>query len=311
MKQVGYFTHLDCMAHNMGHMHPESPLRLQAIDTNLQAQGLIGDLIRYCAEPADLELVKRVHPLEYIHMIQNIDRNASEGNLLPVNGDTSMGLGSLRASLLATGAGCQAIDKVMANDIDRAFCAIRPPGHHAEKSLGMGFCIFNNIAVAAMHAIIHYGLDRIAIIDFDVHNGNGTIDIFKDDERVMVCSSFQHPHYPNSHYDTPGEHLILTPLHAGSSGSHFRTKVEHDFFNPLDSFKPQLILISAGFDAHTEDPMGDLNLVEDDYRWITKMINDVANRHSKSRIVSMLEGGYDLHALGRSVCAHIEIMLYD
>ena len=310
MRHVGYFTHLNCMVHDMGHMHPESPLRLEAIETNLQAQGLLVDLIRYDVEPADIELVKRVHPLPYINMIQHIDGNASEDNLTPVNGNASMELGSLRASLLATGAGCQAIDKVMANNINRAFCAIRSPGHHAQKSLG-SFCISNNIAVAAMHVIIQYGLDRVAIIDFDVHNGNGAMDVFKGDERVMVCLSFQHPRYPNRHYDIPGEHLILTPLNAGSSGSHFRTKVKHDFFDPLDSFKPQLILISAGFDAHTEDPLGDLNLVEDDYRWMTKMINNIANRHSESRIVSILEGRYNLNALDRSVCAHIEIMLYD
>ena len=199
----------------------------------------------------------------------------------------------------------------MAGDIQRAFCATRPPGHHAEKSLAMGFCLFNNIAVAALHAIEQHGLSRVAIIDFDVHNGNGTVDIFKDDERVMVCSSFQHPFYPNRHFDTPGEHLILTPINAGSDGTVFRSKVEKDFLPALDAFKPELVLISAGFDAHTKDPLGELNFVEDDYRWITTLINDVANRHSQSRIVSILEGGYHLGALGRSVCAHIEMMLND
>ena len=199
----------------------------------------------------------------------------------------------------------------MAGDIQRAFCATRPPGHHAEKSLAMGFCLFNNIAVAALHAIEQHGLSRVAIIDFDVHNCNGTVDIFKDDERVMVCSSFQHPFYPNRHFDTPGEHLILTPINAGSDGTVFRSKVEKDFLPALDAFKPELVLISAGFDAHTKDPLGELNFVEDDYRWITTLINDVANRHSQSRIVSILEGGYHLGALGRSVCAHIEMMLND
>lgn len=311
MKHIGYFTHSDCMIHDMGHMHPESPMRLQAIDTQLQADGLMLDLTPFEALPAEFEWIKRAHSHEYVHEIQQIGYGTIDGELIPVDGDTSMGPGSLRAALLAAGAGCQAVDRVMAGDIQRAFCATRPPGHHVEKSLAMGFCLFNNIAVAALHAIEQHGLSRVAIIDFDVHNGNGTVDIFKDDERVMVCSSFQHPFYPNRHFDTPGEQLILTPINAGSDGTAFRHKVEQDFLPALDEFKPELILISAGFDAHTKDPLGKLNLVEDDYRWITTFINDVANRHSQSRIVSILEGGYHLGALGRSVCAHIEMMLND
>lgn len=311
MKHIGYFTHSDCMIHDMGHMHPESPMRLQAIDIRLQADGLMLDLTPFEALPAEHEWIARAHPHDYVHEIEQIGYDAINGDLIPVDGDTSMGPGSLRAALLAAGAGCQAVDRIMAGDIQRAFCATRPPGHHAEKSLAMGFCLFNNIAVAALHAIEQHGLSRVAIIDFDVHNGNGTVDIFKDDERVMVCSSFQHPFYPNRHFDTPGEHLILTPINAGSDGTVFRSKVEKDFLPALDAFKPELILISAGFDAHTKDPLGELNLVEDDYRWITTLINDVANRHSQSRIVSILEGGYHLGALGRSVCAHIEMMLND
>ena len=256
MKQIGYFTHSDCMIHDMGHMHPESPMRLQAIDTQLQADGLMLDLTPFEALPAEYEWIERAHPHKYVHKIHQIGCNAVHGELIPVDGDTSMGPGSLRAALLAAGAGCQAVDRVMVGDIQRAFCATRPPGHHAEKSLAMGFCLFNNIAVAALHAIEQHGLSRVAIIDFDVHNGNGTVDIFKDDERVMVCSSFQHPFYPNRHFDTPGEHLILTPINAGSDGTVFRHKVEQEFLPALDEFKPELILISAGFDAHTKDPLG-------------------------------------------------------
>ena len=311
MKHIGYFTHGDCMVHDMGQMHPESPMRLQAIDTRLQSQGLMLDLIRYDIEPIELDLIERAHPHQYIHEIEQIGYDAMNGDHIPVDEDTSMGPGSLRAALLAAGAGCQAVDAVMHAEIDRAFCAVRPPGHHAEQHQAMGFCVFNNIAIAALHAIEHHGLERVAIIDFDVHNGNGTVDIFKDDERVMVCSSFQHPFYPNRHFDTPGEHLILTPINAGSDGLTFRNRIEAEFFPALDAFKPELILISAGFDAHKEDPLGELNLVEDDYRWITTLINDIANRHAESRIVSMLEGGYHLGALGRSVCAHIEMMLHD
>ena len=311
MKHIGYFTHQDCMIHDMGHMHPEHPMRLQAIDTRLQAQGLMLDLTRFEAQPAELSQIERAHPHQYVHEIEQIGYDAMNGDLIPVDGNTSMGPGSLRAALLASGAGCQAVDAVMSGEIQRAFCATRPPGHHAEKNQAMGFCLFNNVAVTALHAIEHYGLERVAIIDFDVHNGNGTVDIFKDDERVMVCSSFQHPFYPNRHFDTPGEHLILTPINAGSDGSVFRQKVEATFFPALDAFKPQLVIISAGFDAHAEDPLGELNLLEDDYRWVTTLINDIANRHANSRIVSILEGGYHLGALGRSVCAHVEMMLHD
>ena len=309
MKEVGYFTHPDCKIHQMGHMHPENPMRLRAIDTELQSQGLMLDLIQFESEPASLEQIERAHSYEHVRKIEEIGRNTAIGSYIPIDNDTSMGSGSLRAALLATGAGCLAVDHLMAGSIQRAFCATRPPGHHAEKSLAMGFCLFNNVAIAALHAIEHHGLQRVAIVDFDVHNGNGTVDIFKNDERVMVCSSFQHPFYPNRHYDTPGDHLVLTPINAGSKGHEFRQKVERDFFSALDGFSPELLLISAGFDAHTKDPLGGLNLIEDDYRWITSMINDITRRHSQSRVVSMLEGGYHLGALGRSVSAHIEMML--
>ena len=212
------------MNHQMGHTHPESPTRLQAIDKELRSQGLMVDLIQYKSQPADVAQIERAHARKYIQEIEQIGNEATIGGSIPVDNDTSVGPGSLRAALLSTGAGCQAVDHLMAGNIQRAFCATRPPGHHAEKSLAMGFCLFNNVAVAALHAIEHHGLQRVAIIDFDVHNGNGTVDIFKNDERVMVCSSFQHPYYPNRHFDTPGDHLILTPINAGSKGTNTARK---------------------------------------------------------------------------------------
>ena len=311
MKHIGYITHSDCMIHDMGHFHPESPMRLQAIDTRLQAQGMMLDLTRMEAVPADLSVIERAHPRQYVHHIEQIGYDAMRGDLIPVDGDTSIGPGSLRAALLAAGAGCQAVDAIMAGSIDRALCATRPPGHHAEKSLAMGFCLFNNVAIAALHAIEVYGLERVAIVDFDVHHGNGTVDIFRDDPRVMVCSSFQHPFYPNRHVEAQGDHLIMAPIDSGSDGLVYRKRVEKPFFDALDRFKPELVIVSAGFDGHAEDPLGELKLVEDDYRWLTTLINDIANRHADGRIVSILEGGYHLGALGRSVCAHLEMMLHD
>lgn len=309
MKRVGYITHSDCLRHDMGQHHPESPMRLHAIETHLQSQGLLGDLTRIEALPAALRTIERAHPQHYVDGIQKIGLDALRGDLIPIDGDTSMGPNSLRAAVLAAGAGCQAIDAIMAGSMDRAFCATRPPGHHAEAALAMGFCVFNNVAIAARHALDVHGLSRVAIVDFDVHHGNGTVDIFKDDPRVMVCSSFQHPFYPNRHVDTPGDHLILIPIASGSDGLTYRRRVEKPFFDALDHFKPELVLVSAGFDGHAEDPLGGLNLLEEDYRWLTTLLNEIANRHAKGRMVSVLEGGYHLDALGRSVCAHLETLL--
>ena len=288
-------------------MHPESSRRIQAIDSKLEKQNLKTKLKPLTPTPATPSQIQLVHSQDYVNQIVRIGKGTQE--IIYIDADTAMGPGSLQAALLASGAGCQAVDLILSGIIDRAFCAVRPPGHHAEMSQAMGFCIFNNIAVAAMHAIEVHKLERVAIIDFDVHNGNGTIDIFKDDDRVMVCSSFQHPFYPNRHVDTQGDHLVLIPIEAGSSSLDFRKMVEIPIFNALNAFRPEFIFISAGFDAHKRDPLGELNLVEDDYRWITQIICDISNRYSESRIVSMLEGGYHLDALGLSVCAHIETML--
>jgi acetoin utilization deacetylase AcuC-like enzyme len=192
--------------------------------------------------------------------------------------------------------------------VENAFCSIRPPGHHATRSRAMGFCIFNNVAIGVAHAIVKHGLERVAIVDFDVHHGNGTEDIFHEDERVMLCSTFQHPYYPYSGADSGNRHIINVPLQAGTGGEGFREAVSDKILPPLRQFRPEMIFFSAGFDAHREDDMAGLRLVEADYAWITGEVKGIAAEFSQGRIVSVLEGGYALHALGRSVAAHIKVL---
>ncbi|MEO6023003.1 MAG: histone deacetylase family protein, partial [Burkholderiales bacterium] len=211
----------------------------------------------------------------------------------------------------AAGALVLAVDLVMTDKINNAFCAIRPPGHHALSNSSMGFCIFNNVAIGAAHAIAAHGLSRVAILDFDVHHGNGTEEIFSNDARVMLCSTFQHPYYPYQGADTISDHIINTPLAANSDGAAFRAAVERDWLPNLRRFRPELILISAGFDAHQDDPLAYLKLTEDDYRWVTQQIVALAHEFARRRIVSTLEGGYNLNALGRSVTEHVRVLVGD
>jgi acetoin utilization deacetylase AcuC-like enzyme len=202
-----------------------------------------------------------------------------------------------------------AVDRVLGGEAESAFCAVRPPGHHAERAAAMGFCFFNNVAVGAAHAMAVYGLQRIAIVDFDVHHGNGTEDIFRGDPRVLFCSSFQHPFYPHSDTAVPGAHVVKTPLDAGVGSLSFRSRVGADWLHRLDAFEPELVMISAGFDAHWQDDVADLNLNERDYSWITGELHELAARHAGGRIISVLEGGYALPALGRSVVEHLRALL--
>jgi acetoin utilization deacetylase AcuC-like enzyme len=213
---------------------------------------------------------------------------------------------TLDASLYAAGAVVAAVDLLMAGQVDNAFCNVRPPGHHAKRQGASGFCIFNNVAVGAAHALDQYGLERVAIVDFDVHHGDGTQDIFQDDGRVLFCSTFQHPFYPHSGADSGNDHIINVPLPAGSDGEAFRAAVSEHWLPALENFAPQMLLVSAGFDAHREDDMGGLALREADYLWVTEALKAVAKRHAQNRIVSVLEGGYALHALGRSVMTHVK-----
>ncbi|MDO9282998.1 MAG: histone deacetylase family protein [Methylotenera sp.] len=300
---TAYITHPACLKHDMGEGHPESPARMHAIEDQLIASGLLDFLKHYEAPPASKEALARVHTTEYIDWV--FSQSPSTG-VVELDGDTLMNPYSLNAALHAAGAVIKGVDLVMSGQVQNAFCNIRPPGHHAGRSRASGFCIFNNVATAAAHALEHHGLQRVAIADFDVHHGDGTEDIFHDDPRVMLCSTFRHPYYPYCGAETGNDHIINVPLAAGSSGVEFRTAITEQWLPALTHFQPQLLLISAGFDAHWEDDMGGLALREADYFWVTEQLKDIAKQHANGRIVSALEGGYALHALGRSVMAHIK-----
>lgn len=303
--KTAYLTHPSSLKHNMGAGHPECPARIQAIEDQLIASGLMPFLDRQEAPAASKEQLQRVHSIDYI---ETIFRASPSNGLVYLDADTAMNPYSLAAALHAAGATVKAVDLVMSGQNENAFCNIRPPGHHAGHNSAAGFCIFNNVAVAAAHALENYGLSRVAIADFDVHHGNGTDEIFNDDSRVMLCSTFRHPYYPYEGVDSGNEHIINVPLAAGATGAQFRTAVTEKWLPALERFKPQLLLISAGFDAHQEDDMGGLTLREADYAWITEILKSTAIHYTRGRIVSTLEGGYALHALGRSVLAHIKVL---
>lgn len=303
---IAFITHPDCLFHEIDEDHPESAARLNAIQDQIIASGLDLAVEYYDAPLATQEQLSRVHDDMYI---KTIFQKAPDVGRIMLDSDTSMNSHSLNAALRSSGAVIHAVDLVQSEKTSRAFCSIRPPGHHAERSEAMGFCIFNNIAVGAAHALEHYDVQRIAIIDFDVHHGNGTEDIFANESRVLFCSSFQHPYYPFSDLENHADNIIKIPLKAGSGGAEFRLHVEQHCFPRLELFKPELILISAGFDAHREDDMSQINLVEDDYAWITSKLKTIADKYAQGKIISVLEGGYALSALGRSVVAHIKALL--
>lgn len=269
------------------------------------AQGLFDYLHQYEAPLARSEELERVHEPAYVH---NMLRQKPDSGLIRIDPDTSIGPGTIRAALRAAGAGVLATDLTLGGEVKTAFCNVRPPGHHAERARAMGFCFFNNVAVAAAHALEHWGLRRVAIVDFDVHFGNGTEDIFRDDERVMICSTFEGDIFPMVEHAST-ERLVNVPLMAGTRGFEFRDAV-NVFWQPrLEKFKPEMIFISAGFDAHREDDLANLHLNEQDFVWVTELLLGIADRHAKGRVVSMLEGGYALSALGRSVTAHVRSLM--
>lgn len=302
---TAFISHPDTLLHVMDGSHPESPARITAIRNALAADGLMDKLQVHEAPAATDEQLLRVHAEDYVRYIRKV---APKAGLVRLDADTAMGPMSLSAALHASGAVVLATDLVMGSKVDNAFCCIRPPGHHAGRANAAGFCIFNHVAVGVAHAIAKHGLDRIAIVDFDVHHGDGTEDIFRNNPHVMLCSTFQHPFYPGKGADTRTERMINVPLPAGIDGKAYRKAVEENFLPALENFKPQIVFVSAGFDAHAEDPLAHLGLVREDYVWMTQFIKDVAGRFAKGRIVSSLEGGYHLPALAESAVAHIRTL---
>jgi acetoin utilization deacetylase AcuC-like enzyme len=299
---TAFITHPSCLQHEMGPDHPECPDRLTAINDQLIASGLEPHLVRHEAPAATIEQLARVHDRRYV---EAIEAAAPASGLRYLDADTALNAHSVKAARHAAGAVVHAIDLVCAGEHQNAFCAVRPPGHHAESGRAMGFCVFNSIAVGAAHALAVHGVSRVAIVDFDVHHGNGTEEIFTDDPRVLMVSTFQYPLYPYSGIDNQAPNMVNIPLSAGSGGAEFRDAVRARWLPALDDHEPELILVSAGFDAHREDPLAGLEFIEADYAWVTCELMQVAKRHAQGRIVSSLEGGYALGALGRSVAAHV------
>ena len=303
---TAFITHPSFLKHEMGAHHPECPERLQAVYDAFDRAGLTAKLRKIEAPLASHEQLCAAHDSDYV---DSIFAASPEHDYAYLDPDTAMNPYTLEAAQRAAGAVIRGVDMVMAGEADNAFCAVRPCGHHATYNKAMGFCIFNNVAVGAAHALQAHKLTRVAILDFDVHHGNGTEDIFHDDNRVMLCSSFQHPYYPGTGANSGNDHIIPTPLTALSSGVEFRQALNEAWWPALTRFEPELIIISAGFDAHADDPLAYLQLREDDYTWVTERILEIADRFAGGRVVSALEGGYNLGALGRSAAAHVTALL--
>lgn len=314
MTKTGYFTHPDCRRHEMGPGHPECPERLDAIEDRLLASGVGIGLDRRLAPEASVSDIELAHTRMHVAAMRGLRQELKESIAAggrpysQIDPDTSMNEHTWQAALHAAGAVLAATDAVMAGDLENAFCAVRPPGHHACRDKAMGFCFFNNVAIAAMHALEQHGLERVAIADFDVHHGNGTEAVFGHDERVQMVGTFQHPFYPYSGTEDTAPNMANVPLAAGTGSHGFREAVDYVWLPALERFKPQMIFISAGFDAHVEDDMAMLRFTEADYAWVTEKLKAIAERYAEGRIVSVLEGGYALSALGRSVVSHLRVL---
>ncbi|MBV9290402.1 MAG: histone deacetylase family protein [Hyphomicrobiales bacterium] len=301
-------THPACVAHDMGEGHPERPDRLRAIERILEAE-TFQMLARDSAPSAEIAAIARVHPVDYIEALRAA--SPAHGHTV-IDQDTAMSPGTFEAALRSAGGAVFAVDEVMTRKVSNAFVATRPPGHHAERTTPMGFCFFNNAAIAARHAQAAHGAERVAIVDFDVHHGNGSQHIFWDDGTVMYASTHEMPLYPGTGaLGERGEHeqIVNAPLRAGDGGEVFREAMETAILHRVGAFAPDLIVVSAGFDAHRRDPLGNINLLEADYAWITRELMEIAQRRCAGRIVSVLEGGYDLEGLARSVAAHVTALM--
>jgi len=305
MNRTAVISHPDTLLHVMDGQHPESPARISAIQAAINASPIRHQLDFYQAPLATRQHLTLAHDQAYVDYIYAI---APSAGIVKLDADTAMGPASLEATLRASGAAILATDLVMQQKARHAFCCTRPPGHHAGKRNSAGFCIFNHVAVGVMHALKHYRLQHIAIIDFDVHHGDGTEDIFKQNQAVMLCSTFQHPFYPHKGANSRTNRMINVPLPANASGEAFREAVTREFTPAIEAFKPEILFVSAGFDAHRQDPLANLALEIEDFSWITRYIVALSEKYCKGRIVSCLEGGYHLQYLSESVLAHIKTL---
>ncbi|NJM43244.1 MAG: histone deacetylase family protein [Brachymonas sp.] len=311
---TGFFSHPECRLHEMGSGHPECPERLDAIADYLLATGLLDTLEQPEVPQASLADLELAHSRMHIAAVQGLQQRLEAEEMAGgpshfyIDPDTAMNAYSWDAALRAAGAAIAATDAVIDGRLHNAFCAVRPPGHHAMRDKAMGFCLFNNIAIAAKHALERRGFKRVAVVDFDVHHGNGTEDILQSDPRCLMVGIFQHPFYPYSGENSTAANMLNLPVPAYTRGTEVREVFEQLLFPRLDAFQPEMIFISAGFDAHRDDDLGQMGLVEADYAWLTEQIGQIAKRHAKGRIVSCLEGGYNLNALARSVHAHVKAL---
>jgi acetoin utilization deacetylase AcuC-like enzyme len=306
---AAYFTHLYSLKHEMGSQHPECPDRVRVIDDFLRSHGLLDFMLQITSVAAPPEAILRAHTKR---LVAELEQTSPIQGYASIDGDTTMNPFTLDAALHAAGAAVRATDMVLGGQAQRAFCNIRPPGHHAERDQAMGFCFFNNAAIAVLHALEVHGLQRVAIVDFDVHHGNGSEEILReqcDNGRVLMCSTFQHSIYPGNGITPLSNKTVNVPLDPYSKGDAMRRAVTEEWLPALNAFKPEFIVISAGFDAHRDDPLAMLGWIEADYRWITQQLVVVADEHCQGRIVSTLEGGYDLHALARSVGEHVKVLI--
>tara|TARA_R110000868_G_scaffold256148_1_gene512846 strand:- start:149 stop:1066 length:918 start_codon:yes stop_codon:yes gene_type:complete len=303
---IAIISHPDCVLHHAGEAHAEAPQRVEVIQQAIEAYHFKQSLKYYEATPVTRSQLERVHPSHYIDWLAS---RSPKDESVSLDEDTFMNAHTLRAAYLAAGSVIIAVDLVMAGHAQAAFCNVRPPGHHAESAKAMGFCFFNNVAIGVQHAMEKHNIKRVAIIDFDVHHGNGTQEIFQRNEQVMLCSSFEHPLYPGYEPTQDNKHIINVPLTAGMQGDMFREKVTAAWFDALDAFRPEVIFFSAGFDAHASDPLANIELNDTDYAWMTSQIREIAERHCQGKIISVLEGGYNLEALAQCVPAHINALV--